>query len=333
MKNRIYKRLLINSTIFISITIFIVGCKVGNIHYKTGETTAFIKLPAETKRIIVLNRTKPIQQGTLLKMLDGKNLFYEEREGVNVCLKGTKDALWGNNKYISEVSTKTIEAPQSNNFPPPLSTNQLNGIITQYTSAVITSLEIFNTTIDKENPIYFITADKKTGRKIACHRIPLTIGWRMYNLVNGAVLDEYKVEKILEVKAEEIKDTLNKLPLYGVELKKVATQLGTDYVKRFLTSSIYEYRTYFKKGNKDLEEASVKLKTGEWGKAKEIYVAQSKNANAISASRALYNLAVCAEREGDFLEAIELAEKSNTLHKNKYSSTYVNELKYRLNKK
>lgn len=74
-----------------------------------------------------------------------------------------------------------------------------------------------------------------------------------------------------------------------------------------------ESRRYFKGGNTDIKAGSKAARSGDWAKAEDAWTQAIQSSSEKVRGKACYNLAVAAERDGRFDEALKHARKANKL--------------------
>lgn len=162
-----------------------------------------------------------------------------------------------------------------------------------------------------------------------------TIQWRIYDLLNPSIIDEFIRTDTLEWKANGniIEMALNELPEVVDGYREYAYQRGYDFGMRISPTWAQVRRFYFISGNRNLRKAAEYANTGKWEDAADIWKKESDSDNKKFAAKAAFNLAFYSERKDLLIPAIDWATKSYEIINEKYTKTYINILEQRkLNK-
>jgi hypothetical protein len=112
-------------------------------------------------------------------------------------------------------------------------------------------------------------------------------------------------------------------------LTEASIALALDFTEKIATSWIPENRDIFVDGDDRMKQAGALVAKGDWESAKELWLTVAQSASKSTKSKALFNLAVAAEIEGDLDKAISIGlESYNTMFQQR-TYDYLERLKYR----
>lgn len=134
------------------------------------------------------------------------------------------------------------------------------------------------------------------------------LGWRIYVPKTMEIRDQY-----------DFKQGFHRPPVpsgydnyrqkYGA-IQGAGYEAGIDYSFRTSDQIVLEGRTLFRKGTASMKQASRMVQAGLWDQAAETWMAESGNAKRKVRARALHNLSVYAERQGNLQLAKEHAQNA-----------------------
>lgn len=282
---------------------------------------AQIKIPAGIKDLNVLNRTRPEKRNLVGSIANGE-ISYVDRPGVNEILSGFKNEVRKRQFFNnSAFTTKTAKAEQSDAFPVALGIDE----IYEYYQGdyVLASLEIFQVVeqqqffeeqkmqLDTNGREYYINIVR------AIKTLNSVSGWRLYNSVNGNIIDEFILEHnhTYEVEGVNRQNAIEKMEVRIPQAyKDLGTILGFMYAERISPISTYVNRNYYSKSKScpELKEAISFIKLEDWETAKNIWQDGIQRCDkATDIAKLHYNLGVYYERAGDIDNAIAQLELSN----------------------
>lgn len=119
------------------------------------------------------------------------------------------------------------------------------------------------------------------------------------------------------------------LPQPGDLVLKAAAAPGAEYARRIAPFPMDADRDYYKGGDKRIKQAHKSLKLDDWDTAKTLWQEVSGAETGKPKGKALFNMAVAAERDGNLEAALELAKQANQVLGNKRSASYLATLKQR----
>lgn len=294
-----------------------------------GATTQPEKpLPENVKSLAVVNRTKPtLTVEVVAKNIADRVIIRGDRPGIEQCLGALCDQMRTSNYYKVNSLADRLSSYQSASFPPPMAKEHIIGIGKQFGADALIVLEIFDDQTNlsfvpgvqmqmdaagNDYPLNIVTANQNTH---------LTVGWRVYNTKDGAIIEEYKAERDFQWSANGINEqnAREKLLVPPGALEAAGAEIGNAYAARIspVTATIARY--YYGKTNSQFKLAKQCVKNKNWERAKKIWESQMNDKNPKIAGKAAYNLAVYYERSGNLDKALEMARKANSLSKDGYA--------------
>ncbi|MCB9670848.1 MAG: hypothetical protein H6736_04625 [Alphaproteobacteria bacterium] len=149
--------------------------------------------------------------------------------------------------------------------------------------------------------------------------------FRMYDGDTGRVIDESRVTAGSSA-ASSTRDTpvqaLNDLP-YEAAVFDGAAALGAGYGARISPHTVVDSRTLYSGGSDVMRKAHRAAKRGDLQRAVDLWAAEANSGDPGVRAKALYNLAVAAEADGNLRRAARLARDASLAGGKKRMRTYV----------
>jgi hypothetical protein len=327
----------------------LVSCKTNELYLNVIEP-APVTIPSYVKSVGVINRSAPTEETKVFDQIE--RVFTLEsvdldKDGAFEAIRGLSDELLNNNRFTEVRSLNDIDFRTSSleNFPTPLTWEIVSQICSETGTDAIFSLERFDTDthvsymankVDIATPLGSIPgiehqADMQTIVKT---------GWRIYEPGSKSILDEYINEESIQNSGRGINPLVAAKALTGrkAAVKEVSNKAGQNYAFRILPYRIRVYRDYFVKGNDNFKIAKRKAQMGMWDEAGELWKKETGNSSSKIAGRAVYNMAIINEINGDIDAALGWAQKAwgdygiklaldyvRILQNRKYKSDVLNE--------
>lgn len=183
----------------------------------------------------------------------------------------------------------------------------------------IVSLEMFDsdmTVIDKEIMTEYTDENGKPHKKRqheAAMDGTLVIGWRLYDARQGTILDEQlnkDRQQHWSFTADTFQEAAAQLPSQEGWVLEGARYFGDFYARRIAPTYIYVERSYYASFDDRLKKAADHVKVNDWMGAVNIWETMKTDPNPKNRGKALYNLAIAKEVEGDLDGAYKLAQQS-----------------------
>jgi tetratricopeptide (TPR) repeat protein len=324
----------------LTLAFLLVSCKTNQLYLNVTEP-APVTVPAYIKKVGVINRSMSTDETKAIDVID-KVLSLEgdklDKEGALESIKGLSDELLNNNRFtevkvLNDISFKTSKLAL---FPVPLSWEIVEKICNETGTDALFSLEKFDTDtrISYSNrPVEIKTPLGKLAglEHQADMNTIVKTGWRIYDPASRAILDEYIFEDAIVFTGRGINPLLAAGALIGRKdaVNKVSNEAGHGYAMRLIPYRLRVYRDYYVKGTSSFKIAKRKAQMGKWDEAGELWKKETENPKMKIAGRAVYNMAIISEINGDLDSALGWAQKSYEDYNNKLGIRYVRILENR----
>jgi hypothetical protein len=232
-----------------------------------------------------------------------------------------------NDSPLFELDSIRVIASRRNdtfNFLAPLKANQLNAIKENEQADALISLEYYHTNDT-------ISFDRLNLDLVASRRIISNTVWRIYDLINDTIIDEYMLKDTTEWYAvgEDPYLLVESLPEFINSLRRASYLTGYKYGQRISPSWFDVPRFYHTSGGKAMREAKRKASALDWKGASEIWKRMAYQDNQRTAAKACFNMALVCEMEDMLIPALDWAIKSYTLRQDRVTKEYIDLLKVR----
>ncbi len=318
------------------------ACGSTNIMSLNVTEPAPIRLSKNITKIGIIDRSLPnednkkIDEIDKILSLEGKNL---DKDGAHQNVIGLYDELQKNNLFsgVKIIENPIIKNPGMGIIPSPLSWEKIQEIAAINNVNCVFELSFFDTDTSINYTIVPIQIEAPFGLKIPAleHHAKVNTsvksGWRIYDLTNKIIVDEFSTNNNLTSNGVGI----NPLKAFEAILNRKEAVLtmcnndGHEYALRLLPFRIRVSREYFVSGNENFITARRRAQTGNWDGAAELWNIDTGNHNNKIAGRACYNMAIINEINGNLDSAIDWASKSYSDYNNKLALHYLNILKQR----
>lgn len=287
-----------------------------------------VQIPDTINNIGILNRTRAnsvLQTGGITN-----------KPGVDELLSSFRNELSKRNYFKVSTLNKVDKSDQTDNFPPALIKEELEQFYTG--QILVASLEVYQVQelneyindrkmqLDPEGNEYYIDIVK------ANKTLQSKSGWRLYNVVDGSVIDEFIIQHDHSYSVEGIdraNATAKMEERVAQAYKDLGTVLGFMYAERMSPVSSYVTRKFYAKSKScpELKQAADFIKMNDWVTAKNVWLdGLQMSTNPKDIAKLHYNLGVFYEKEGDLDKAIaelEISVQNNA----EIGGTYLSQLK------
>lgn len=319
----------------------------------TSLKTITIELPKEAKKelspeiqsLLIINRTVD-DSYTNLKSDSLQQLFFNEGfntdtvikdiQAADTMLKAMGDLLFESGRYDVVIpEQRFIEHKKNAFFSESMSWDAVKALCEAYNTDAVLSVDMFSTRViakyDKET--YFNPADNGFFSASEAHMaVVYEALFKVYEPDSEKIaLREFMRDTIIwEDMAGSAQELFTHFTPVKQALSEAGIALALDFTEKIGTSWIPEQRKLFTSGDEQLKWAGEYIDKGDWVAATKIWtkLATESTKNSVK-SKALYNLAVAAEIQGDLDKAISLGVDSyNTMYQ-QLTYDYLERLKYR----
>ena len=292
---------------------------------------AVFELPKDTKRIVLVNRSKgnalTILEGVLTGEIPGTDKVQSEQ-----CMSGLQHTL-NLNKNI-EFTRHTVrlssDRGSSTGFGNPLDWNTVNTLSKQYDADLLLVLEYFDTD-------YFVrdlVGSNATSNVYVRGTASAKAGFRLYDPIKSSILYEktFSSSKNYTEFALTRLLALAKLTKGTEAVNDVSFTIGQNFAKRLIKYDVWEDRTMIKgKSGSESAKAERFVLTNNWEKGVENWLNAYKNTSSeTEKGNIAYNLALGYEVLGDLQAAKKWITTSFVEHQNKKAESYSRTISNRI---
>ncbi len=298
---------------------------------------AEIDVPKTVQKVVLVNRYKPAGKNTWINVLEGiftGEMIMADRRGADQALNGLMDGLRGSPRYEVVMSNTEMPGNGLGLFPEPLTPAQVQNLCKQYKTDALLAIEAFDSNVG-------ITTEPKTrtekvnGEDVVVNyfegreTVSVTIGWRIYSAVNGAVLDQNQVYKTLYFSSQgnNKQQAIANLVFPADAVARTGYDGGLVYAGRIAPSWVWVSREFYGSGSTGMRKAKKMARRGDWENAAVLWKSLTKSEKTKVAKRATYNMAVASEMMGNYDIAIEWARKAANNYNLRRADNYVYTLK------
>lgn len=329
--------LAINSAIFL-----LAGC--------TSTTPFQVLQPAEMvvpdhiRTVVTVDRSKPEKgfENFLEGLFTGEGIG-QDRNGRKFALEGLTNALTRTPRFdVKHTGIEMIGSRGGNSFAAPLPWEEVEKICRDYNGDALVTVETF----DSDNSVSYREQRNKRkdkdGKEYTEIRheaeldMTVRIGWRFYDPKTRIIQDEFTtIQHATDRATDDTRDkALRRLTNQTTVTRDVSYDAGVQYGMRIAPVWITVNRPFYSTGKKeygtDMEQAARFAKADKWEDAAKIWQNVIRNADAKTAGKAAFNMAVANERKGLLDSALEWAQRSYTDFGNKKARNYIYDLQIRI---
>ena len=149
---------------------------------------------------------------------------------------------------------------------------------------------------------------------------------------NAKVLDAFEIVVVHEAVGEGDTPALARAAIADQNALHFAAarDIAQRYARRIAPTGSSVNRVFYKGGTSGIRSGSQAASRGDWDKAREYWALAAEGAEGKSKGKALFDLAVAHEEQGQLSEALDYAGRADALLNNKASARYVKQLKKRV---
>ncbi len=329
---------------YLLIPILLYSCSATNSLTISVTEPAPISLPAQIKKVAVINRTQSSARTNTTDKID--KILSLELLGIDSIaaletIKGLTNELSKNKRFtnVDNLSNILLENSKLSNFSDLLSENQVETICNDNNLDAIFVLEYLDsdTKVDYSVvPVELQVVGIKVNavETMASVSTNIRMGWRIYDASGDIIYDEYAMFHNVTSTGRGINPMLAISAVTGQKgtIEKRCYVKGGEYAFGLLPHTHRVSRQYYVRGSENFKVGKRRAKAGDWNGASNLWEIEKTNPKAKIAGRAYYNMAIINEINGDLDAAIVQAEISYTDYNNKKALRYLNVLKNRKRK-
>lgn len=159
--------------------------------------------------------------------------------------------------------------------------------------------------------------DKGNKRKRLVHEavmeVEVTAAWRLYDAKQGIILDYFgdqSRQQSFTEKGGTFEEAASKLPNQESWVSSAGQSFGAGYATRIAPTYIWVSREYYSSWDDRLKKAKDHVAANDWAGASAIWQGMLNDPDTKNRGKALYNLAVAKEVEGDLEGALNYARQA-----------------------
>ena len=306
---------------------------------------ADITVSTKIKKIVIVNRSLPQKESTLLNLVEG--LF--SNEGVFVDRLSSGATIDGANQILSNLPRyQVMTSPQgidlrgigSGAFTDPLPWSTVEDICNKSGADALITLEVFDSDVfykegDAERKK---TENNKEVKYLVFWKemdVAVKTGWRIYDPKTKIIVDQSMFTDHKRFRTEGLTkgEAAAKLPKLDKAVVSGGKYAGELFAYRISPNPVWVDRQYYKKGTQTMLEATRNAKIYNWDAAIDLWRKNIDHPDPKIAGRACYNMALGAEINGNLQEALQWTDKAFTRYNIKSARNYSNQLNQRIRDK
>lgn len=316
------------------------GCATSSISIQV-LVPADIMVPQDIKMLALVNRYRPEKKEGVLNVLEGAVTgegIGQDRRSAEAALDGLTTALAGSPRFTITRPAVELRGTGRGDFPDPLQVTEVQEICRKASAQSLVTIEAF----DSDQSVACTTQVRERKNKAgetekytvfcATKKINVTVGWRMYNATNGALIDQFRMVEQVGFNAEgpTEQQAISNLPQGESVTRRIGEVTGAAYSARISPTWMWVSRSYYKAGNDLLKRGKQKVKFNDWEGAEKLWTHSLDDAKPRNVGRAMYNLALAEEMKGELETAAEKAKQAGTKYQDKKALNYFNILQGRI---
>ncbi|MDA8886565.1 DUF6340 family protein [Bacteroidia bacterium] len=306
---------------YLLILVVILGsCKsTQKISWNTGVTEATVKLPAGASKATLLNRVRIAYPYNNTK---STVLNPNVNEIMNGAINGLRRQI-RNQKFLSIFSESSdFKSIANGKFPAALTPSNVSQV--GMGSEVLVSLEMLDQAMNDSYTIEIRRENlgnnvyREVDYYVGKRNINLKLGWRLYDVKTGAIIDQWEQQENYFYEAESrerIRATNLLNSNYRTELLNLGTRYGSRYAGRISPTAHLSTREIYSAGNEYLVSGIKAVRTENWEEAEKQWLRGIKKETKTKKLAMLYhNLAMNEDRKGNNPQAREYAKLAANQH-------------------
>ncbi len=308
---------------FLLLFVFIAACA------PMAEIDLGIIDPAEYTFPVHVQQLAFINRGIDLPILKNDTVKWtsEEHTMLNKLVsrwtfEGVREALVNSPMYlIDTIKVLNFRRNENDSTQAPLSYKEISYLNKIHPADALISLEKF-TLSDSSS-----AEDIKTSESYVVYSTLVTKAfWRIYDVSNGSVLDEYKHADTSVWRYYKTADTADdepRLTSLGRAIRTESYNGGIIYGNRISPAWIQVPRYYYRNGGGKMRKAARKAAKNDWDGAAEIWKKLAYQEKQETAAQACFNMALVCEMEDLMVPAMDWANKSMSLQADTLTRDYI----------
>lgn len=299
------------------------SCSSTNRLSMTVTEPAIVSLPANVKRVGIINRSEPSEANRGLARIDAilsAEGIRLDSLGSDAAINGLAERLRLSRRFDGVVILNNL--PEVNKggrgMPAPLTRSQIEEICRKNGLDAIFSLAFYDTDTRINLELGMMELPNALGIPVPVpgHKLDLDTevrnGWRMYLPGIPLPVDEWGYTDHFRVSGQGISpvEALESIAFRKERVLEISQQTGYSHGGRLEPQRVRVGRDYFVRGSERFVRGRRLAQTGDWDAAASLWQQEIGHPKGKIAGRAHYNMAIINEINGDLDAAIDWARQS-----------------------
>ena len=306
----------------IILLLFLSSCVTFNEFPVEVYRPAKVTLPADIKNITLVSRNMKYSNDTLQNYYSKDFKRIKDIVPVNIdslsiqaCFDSLSMKMQALNRFskINVLPVSSLPRQYVNNINPP-SRKLIQNISSDTNADALILLDMFSS-------FYSVYPNPDNGRSIA--QVITASIWTIYDASKVQIINHTSLVDTLywDGLDESQSYSASRIPNKKAALKIAAGLVGIKYSKNIVPSWTTVYRQTLSGNKADFKQAAQLVKKNKWDEASALWEKYAESTNKRYQMRALYNLAVANEMNGDIDTATELISKASKISSSASYST------------
>lgn len=326
----------------LTLLLITIGCSSTNTVTLSVLEPAAVTLPRDMEQVGVINRSLPQSETGVMEAVDqvfSLKSAEMDKKGAASALDGLTEELKKNDRFttVRYVDVARIGNTTYGVFPAPLAWDRVDEICREHDLDGLFSLEFYDTDSAIDYSTRRVTIKGPLGVEIpalehhAEVRTTIKTGWRIYYNTGKNIIDEFTAVETVVTGGRGVNPVEAAKAITGrtEAVQTISGHIGRNYGLSILPYWTRVSRAYYVRGNNNFKIAKRRAQTGNWDGAAELWLMETDNAKGKIAGRAMYNMAIISEINGNLDDAIEWASIAYEDYGDKRALRYVRTLQNR----
>lgn len=299
-----------------------------------------VNIPNEIQTVAIVDRAEPANAGqTILGVLEAAvtgETILGDPEGRRTANGELVMVLSNSPRFEVIVPNVTKQQIDSGVWDKPMSFKKVKSICQKHGCDGIIALEAFDS--DSYVDHRRLTADEKPegsdDNYIATRYTRVLTSYRFYDANQNRILDydrAHSYDQTWEQRGPSVEAALARLPQHTETIRTLGGKAGNAYGRRIAPTWVTVMRSYYVKGDPRLKQAKNHVRVNDFDGAINYWrdIADTSMDPKLK-GKALHNMAVAAEVEGDLDKALSLAREAAVVFSKGTTRSYVYQLEARI---
>jgi hypothetical protein len=271
-----------------------------------------IDVPSKIQSVAIIDRSLQTKESRnkVEESLTGEFLG-NDKIASQYALDGLIEMLQNSGRYtVVRTGKQILKNGKANEFPEPLSWDEVNTLCEEFKVDALICLEQFDTDYIIPTSVAFVS-----------------VGFRIYDPTEELIIDQnqFRHEIVWGSQVTSVAGAVNRVMEKNKAIRQVSYDAGYMYGNRIAPTWYTIVRQYYRKGkhNQDLKAGARMMEVNDWEAAIELMNSAVEGGKRKAKGRAAHNLAVIYEIKGELPEAKKWAQAAWGKYNNKDSRNYA----------